>query len=257
MSDFALDQSMSVKGVPNLSSPSKRLPIVTIDGPAGAGKSTAARWLAFTLNFKLIDTGALYRSLALQAIEKNVPLDDGKKLAELCNKLKFQFGNLELPANADKDAIPQLRIYCNEIDVTESIRTPEMGMAASNVSKLPEVRNALLQVQRDFGAEGGIVMEGRDIGTVIFPKANIKFYLEASIESRAARRKLELEQAGVNLSLEQILNETKMRDEQDMNRKTAPLKKAEDAISIDSTSKSFDEVVTEMASKVRDYLRKN
>ncbi len=233
----------------------KRLPIVTIDGPAGAGKSTAARWLAYTLGFKLIDTGALYRSLALQAIDKGIPLDDEKKLAELCSSLKLQFGNLELPSNADKDAIPQLRIFCNEIDVTESIRTPEMGMAASNVSKLPAVREALLQVQRDFGNEGGIVMEGRDIGTVIFPHADVKFYLEASLESRAKRRQSELEAAGVKLSLEQIMKETQARDEQDMNRKIAPLTKAADAIAIDSTSKSFEEVVTDMAFKVRSYLK--
>lgn len=233
-----------------------RLPIVTIDGPAGAGKSTAARWLAYTLGFKLIDTGALYRSLALQAIERGISLDDEAALAELCSKLKFQFGNLELPPNADKDSIPQLRIYCNGIDVTESIRTPEMGMAASNVSKLPAVRNALLQVQRDFGIEGGIVMEGRDIGTVIFPQADVKFYLEASVESRAKRRQMELEQAGAKLSLEQVLKETKARDDQDMNRKIAPLKKADDAIPIDSTSKSFEEVVTDMAHKVRSFLKK-
>ena len=235
----------------------KRLPIVTIDGPAGAGKSTAARWLAYTLSFKLIDTGALYRSLAVQAIERGIPLDDESQLAELCSKLKFQFGGLELPAHSDNDSVPQIRIYCNGIDVTESIRTPEMGMAASNVSKLPAVRQALLQVQRDFGAEGGIVMEGRDIGTVIFPEAEIKFYLEASIEKRAARRQLELEQVGVKLPLEHILKETQTRDEQDMNRNIAPLKKATDAISIDSTSKSFDEVVSEMALRVRDYLRKH
>lgn len=234
---------------------SRRLPIVTIDGPAGAGKSTAARWLAYTLGFKLIDTGALYRSLALQAIEKGISLDDEKKLAELCGNLKFQFGNLELPSNSEKDAIPQLRIYCNEIDVTESIRTPEMGMAASNVSKLPAVRQALLQVQRDFGNEGGIVMEGRDIGTVIFPNADVKFYLEASLESRAQRRQAELEAVGIKLTLDQILKETKARDDQDMNREIAPLIKAKDAISIDSTSKSFEEVVTDMAHTVRNFLK--
>jgi cytidylate kinase len=236
---------------------SVRLPIVTIDGPAGAGKSTAARWLAYTIQFKLIDTGALYRSLALMAMEKNVAFDDEVKLAELCKNLNIQFGNLELPVHPEKDAIPQVKIFCNGIDVTESIRSPEMGMAASNVSKLPAVREALLQVQRDFGAQGGIVMEGRDIGTVIFPEAEVKFYLEASVESRANRRQLELKQAGVDLSYEQILKETKARDDQDMNRKIAPLKKAPDAIVIDSTNKSFDDVVTLMASKVRDHIRKN
>lgn len=233
------------------------LPIVTIDGPAGAGKSTAARWLAYALQFKLIDTGALYRGLALQAMERGINLDDEKKLAELCRNLEFQFGNLELAHNAPPDAVPQLRIFCNEIDVTEAIRTPEMGMAASNVSKLPEVRAALLGVQRDFGKDGGIVMEGRDIGTVIFPKAEIKFYLEASLESRATRRRSELEQAGVSLSFDQIVKETKSRDDQDMNRKTAPLRRAPDAILIDSTNKSFEDVVSFMAAHVRDYLKKH
>ena len=232
-----------------------RLPIVTIDGPAGAGKSTAARWLAYTVQFKLIDTGALYRSLALHAIEKNIALDDEPALANLCANLKFQFGSLEMPGNAEKDAVPQLRIYCNEIDVTQSIRTPEMGMAASNVSKLPAVRSALLQVQRDFGAEGGIVMEGRDIGTVIFPQAEIKFYLEASLESRAKRRQMELQASGVDLPFDHILRETKARDEQDMTRKNAPLRVAADAQLIESTNKTFDEVVTQMASTVRTFIK--
>jgi cytidylate kinase len=237
---------------------SRRLPIIAIDGPAGAGKSTAARWLAYQLNFRLIDTGALYRSLALIALERNVPLDSGPALAALCASLQFQFGTLEKPRGDDlASSIPKLHVYCDGVDVTDAIRTPELGMAASNISKLPEVREALLQTQRDFGLEGGIVMEGRDIGTVIFPKAEIKFYLSASVESRARRRWEELQAAGVKVELEQIVRETQARDDQDMNRAIAPLRKASDAVSIDSTSRSLEEVVNEMAAFVREHLRKS
>lgn len=231
---------------------SQRLPIVAIDGPAGAGKSTAARLLALQLGFRLIDTGALYRSLALQAFERNMALDDGPALAKLCEELKIQFGTLEFVDGPN--SVPKQRVYCNGIDVTDAIRTPEMGLAASNVSKLPEVRKALLDMQHNFGNEGGIVMEGRDIGTVIFPGAELKFFLTASIDSRAQRRVEELTAAGLTVNLEQIKRETKARDEQDMNRATAPLKQASDAILIDSTAKSLDQVVAEMASRVRSYL---
>lgn len=230
----------------------RRLPIVAIDGPAGAGKSTAARLLASQLGFKLIDTGALYRALALQSIERNIDLANGEALAQLAHSLKFQFGTLERQASG----IPKVRVYCNQLDVTDAIRTPELGLAASNVSKYPEVRDALLDIQRRFGDEGGIVMEGRDIGTVIFPNAEIKFFLTASVENRAQRRCEELAAAGHNVNFEQILRETKTRDDQDSNRPVAPLKQAPDAHPIDSTQKNLDEVVAEMAAHVRSYLTK-
>ena len=237
----------------------RRLPIIAIDGPAGAGKSTAARWLAYQLDFRLIDTGALYRALALNALEHNVPLNSGAELATLCRKLKFQFGALEKPhyeeGSSTESSIPKLHVFCDGVDITDAIRTPELGMAASNVSKLPEVREALLGVQRDFGVEGGIVMEGRDIGTVIFPDAEMKFFLSASIESRARRRWEELKLSGVDRDLEQVIRETRARDEQDTNRSHAPLKQAQDATLIDSTSRNLEEVVAEMARHVRDYLK--
>lgn len=245
---------MTLKLVTSEGPPSVRLPIVAIDGPAGAGKSTAARLLAAQLGFKLIDTGALYRSLALQAFDRNIPLDDGPKLAQLCQSIKIQFGTLE--RTHSEEGVPKVRIFCNGLDVTDAIRTPEMGLAASNVSKLPEVRASLLEMQRTFGREGGIVMEGRDIGTVIFPDAEIKFFLTASVENRARRRCEELEAAGIQVKLEQILRETQQRDEQDSTRAVAPLKQAADAQLIDSTSKSLDEVVAEMAHHVRSYLSK-
>jgi len=246
---------MSLKLLPPAERP---LPIVAIDGPAGAGKSTAARWLAYQLNFRLIDTGALYRALALTALEKNIPLNDGPALGKLCSQLNFQFGSLEKSGGTatHTDApIPTLHVYCDGLDVTDAIRSPELGMAASNISKLPDVRHALLGVQRKFGDEGGIVMEGRDIGTVIFPKAELKFFLSASIESRAKRRWEELKVAGIDRDLEMVIRETRARDEQDSNRQHAPLKQADDAILIDSTSKGLDEVVNEMAHTVRVYLK--
>ncbi len=228
---------------------SKRLPIVAIDGPAGAGKSTAARWLAAQLGFRLIDTGALYRSLALTALDRGIALDAGSELASLCADLKFQFGTL-----AKTETVPKLHVYCNGLDVTDQIRTPELGLAASNVSKLPEVRAALLAVQREFGREGGIVMEGRDIGTVIFPDAELKFFLTASVDSRAQRRAEELRATGLDVSVERIRAETIARDEQDSKRPIAPLKQAANAELVDSTNISLEDVVTHMAARVRAWL---
>lgn len=226
----------------------KRLPIVAIDGPAGAGKSTAARLLAYQLGFTLIDTGALYRVLALNAFEHDVDLSDGPALAQLASTLDIQFGKLEIKHVGE---IPSLPVFCNHTEVTTLIRTPELGMAASNVSKLPEVRDALLSLQRRYGEIGGIVMEGRDIGTVIFPDAEVKYFLTASVESRAKRRWDELLAAGINIELDRVVKETQLRDDQDMNRSIAPLKKASDAILIDSTSRVLEDVVHEMATLVR------
>lgn len=230
--------------------PKSSEPIVAIDGPAGAGKSTAARLLAFQFDFVLIDTGALYRSLAMMAMEREISLNDGPALAALCDSLKFQFGKLERTASG----IPRLRIWVNGSEVTDLIRTPELGLAASQVSKHPEVRDALLEVQRAFGRDGGIVMEGRDIGTVIFPHAEIKFYLTASVDSRARRRHEELTQQGIEISLEQIKKETQARDEQDMRREVAPLRQASDAVLIDSSHLTLDQVVAEMASIVKEHM---
>ncbi|MBP7845773.1 MAG: (d)CMP kinase [Proteobacteria bacterium] len=234
------------------------LPIVAIDGPAGAGKSTVARLLAYQLNFILVDTGALYRCLAMQALERNISLNDEKALSDLCSNLSFQFASLEKHrvTHTQGLSIPKLQVYCNGVDVTDSIRSPELGIAASNVSKLPLVRKALLEVQRSFGDKGGIVMEGRDIGTVIFPDAELKFFLTASLESRGSRRLEELKGLGIEKALEQVMKETSMRDEQDRNRAIAPLKQAENAILIDSTDKTLEDVVSQMSKLVRDYLKK-
>jgi cytidylate kinase len=191
-------------------------------------------------------------------MERNIALNDARALGDLCAELHFQFASLEKHRTTHTQglSIPKLQVYCNGLDVTDVIRSPELGLAASNVSKLPEVRQALIQVQRGFGEKGGIVMEGRDIGTVIFPDAEIKFFLTASLESRASRRKEELSLLGIQKDIEMVLKETSMRDEQDKNRSIAPLKQATDAIAIDSTHKSLEEVVGEMSLVVREYLKK-
>ena len=161
------------------------LPIVAIDGPAGAGKSTAARMLAAHLGFILIDTGAIYRCLAHKAIDQNISLQDETQLVLLCSQIQITFGRLEKNFGGGEEGltVPTQKIYCNEIDMSELIRSPEMSLAASLVSKHPGVREALMKMQRDFGEKGGIVMEGRDIGTVIFPDAEVKFFLTADVKS--------------------------------------------------------------------------
>ncbi len=243
---------MSLELVEDESKSKDRLPIVAIDGPAGAGKSTAARLLAYQLGFTLIDTGALYRVVALMAMNEDVEFTDGPALAALTRRLEISFGKLDLRSG---DSVPSLPIFCNGGEITREIRSPELGMAASNISKLPEVRDALLQLQRDFGLSGGIVMEGRDIGTVIFPDAEIKFFLTASVESRAQRRWEELQAIGKEITIDQVIQETRARDDQDTNRTHAPLRQASDAYLIDSTKISLADVVQQMAGIVRETLK--
>jgi CMP/dCMP kinase len=211
--------------------------IVAIDGPAGAGKSTAARLLAARLGYALLDTGAIYRSMALRARERGVAWDDGPGIAALADGIDIAF-NLEGTLN---------RVILNGQDVTAAIRTPEMSDGASRVSALPEVRAALLGLQRRIGADGGVVVEGRDIGTVVFPDAEAKFFLIANADERARRRVAELTAAGKPVDAEQTKAEILARDARDSTRATAPLRKADDAIEIDSSALGPDAVVTLMA----------
>jgi CMP/dCMP kinase len=214
--------------------------IVTIDGPAGAGKSTAARLLAARLRYALLDTGAIYRSMALRARERGVAWDDGPGIAALADGIDIAF-RLEGTVN---------RVTLNGQDVTAAIRTPEMSDGASRVSALPEVRAALLVLQRRIGAAGGVVVEGRDIGTVVFPDAQAKFFLVANADERARRRVAELAVAGKPVDAEQTKAEIIARDTRDSTRATAPLRKADDAIEIDSSTLDPDAVVERMAAVV-------
>jgi len=219
----------------------KRGFVIAIDGPSGAGKSTVARILADRLGYIYIDTGAMYRAVGWQVKRTGVDPADESKLGDLCERSAITIKR----DNNDP------RIYMNGIDVTKEIRTPEMGLLASLVSKSPAVRARLLLLQRELGMRGGVVMDGRDIGTVVFPDADVKFFLDASAEERGKRRYLELKASGMNVDLANVTREIRDRDKQDMGRELAPLKKADDALLIDSTSLGIDEIVDKMLSLIK------
>lgn len=214
--------------------------VIAIDGPSGAGKSTAARLLAKRLGYIYIDTGAMYRAIGWKAKQEGIDPSDEHKLEDLCARSEVTI----------KKKISDPKIYVDGIDVSGEIRTPEMGMMASLVSKSPAVRARLLLLQRELGKNGGVVMDGRDIGTVVFPDANIKFYLDASAEERGRRRYLELKAMGIDVDCSRITREIQDRDRQDSGRELAPLKKADDALLIDSTNLSIEEMLDRMMSSV-------
>jgi CMP/dCMP kinase len=213
--------------------------LITIDGPAGAGKSTVSRRLAEALGYRYVDTGALYRAVALAAMEAGVSPQDDEGLTALLEPLSVQF------ALVDSDT----RLLLNGRDITHRIRTPEISMMASAVSARPVVRSWLLGIQRGMGRERAAVFEGRDMGTVVFPDADVKFFLDASAKVRAVRRYEEMKGPG-SPGLEEIEADMVRRDRNDSSRKIAPLRAAGDAIRIDSSSLSITEVVEAMIREV-------
>jgi len=213
--------------------------IITIDGPAGAGKTTVSRMLADRLGYKYIDTGALYRGVALEAMSAGLNSDDDKGLEKLCRSLKMKFVT----------GGQGLRLLSNDSDITDKIRTTEITMFASAASARPVVRAYLLEVQREMGREKGVVFEGRDMGTVVFPDADIKFYLDASPKTRALRRHRELA-AKSSQTLEDVERDMQKRDEDDSSRDVAPLRPAKDAIIIDSTDLAIKAVVESILSHI-------
>ena len=212
--------------------------IVAIDGPAGAGKSTVARQLARRLGFAMIDTGAIYRSVALAARRAGIEWDDDEGLRKLLDD------GLGLALLSEPDSLEQ-RVLLHGQDVTQAIRTPEITRGASVVSARPVVREKLLGLQRSLGLEAprGAVLEGRDIGTVVFPDAPVKFFLTASDEARAQRRHAELAEKGLHVPLQEVLADQRRRDKDDRERVIAPLRAASDAITIDTTGLDLNEVV--------------
>ena len=224
----------------NKTKSSKRL-VITIDGPAGAGKTTVSRALADRLGYKYIDTGALYRGVAYKAISEGLSYDDDMGLESMCADLRLKFVRMN----------KELRLISSDSDITNLIRTRKVTMFASAVSARPVVRKYLFALQRDMGREKGVVFEGRDMGTVVFPDADIKFFLDASHQTRALRRYREMEPK-TSQSLKEVENDMKQRDENDSSRKLAPLKPAEDAEIIDSTDISASEVVELMLSYIEE-----
>lgn len=207
--------------------------IVAIDGPAGAGKSTVAARVARELDFQLVDTGALYRAVAHEALERGIDTDDAEAVADLASRLEFEF---ETTSDANV-------LYCEGEPKGEEIRTAEVSQRTSVISSYSEVRDALLEVQREIGHAEPSVLEGRDIGTVVFPDADVKVYLTASAEERARRRLEQLDEQGESAEYEEVLREMRERDERDQSREVAPLREAADAVRIDSTDHSISEVV--------------
>ncbi|MGO2241555.1 MAG: (d)CMP kinase [Halomonas sp.] len=210
-----------------------RVPVLTIDGPGGAGKGTISCLVAERLGWHLLDSGALYRLTAQAAIKHDVAVDDEVALARLAEQLDVAF--------PIKDGRPRTMLEGD--DVGQIIRTEDAGGRASQVAALPLVRQALLQRQRDFCQAPGLVADGRDMGTVVFPDAPLKIFLTASADERARRRYLQLQEAGVDASLSSLLTEIQARDARDMQRSVAPLKPADDAITLDTTRLSIPEVV--------------
>lgn len=215
--------------------------VVAIDGPAGAGKSTVSRMLARELGFALLDTGAIYRSVALAASRREIAWDDHAGLAALAGRLDLAF----------RSSPEGNRTICDGEDVSEAIRTPDISQGASKVSAVPGVRSALLELQRRIARQGSLVAEGRDVGTVVFPHAQAKFFLTAGDEERARRRAKELVERGHTAAIEEVLAEMKERDARDQGRAVAPLARAPDAVEIDSGGLSPTEVVARMANIVR------
>jgi cytidylate kinase len=212
--------------------------VVAIDGPSGAGKSTVGRALADRLGYVFLDTGAMYRALALKAVRQGVPLDDGAALGALAARTSIEL-------------VPGGRgVVLDGEDVSAAVRTQEVTAASSRISVHPAVRRELVARQREIGRRGGVVMDGRDIGTAVFPDADVKFYVDADPRQRAARRLEELQRAGVQSDLDTIEGEIRARDHADSTRRDSPLTRAKDALVLDTTAHTADEVLERMLAAV-------
>ena len=211
--------------------------IIAIDGPSGAGKSTVAKAVARKLGFSCLDTGAMYRAIAWRAVQDGIALDDDGGLGAIARTYDIAFGHVE------GDPVPR-RVFIGDDEVTDAIRTAEIDRAVSPVSAAPSVREALVDQQRRIGRAGDYVVEGRDIGTVVFPEAEVKVFLTASDEERAHRRVRQNVDRGIgSIDYEEVLEDLRRRDERDSSRATSPLRPADDAVMIDSTGHFIEEVI--------------
>jgi cytidylate kinase len=211
---------------------------IAIDGPAGSGKSTVARRVAAMLGYLYLDSGAMYRAVALKALQQNIPLDDHARLESLTRDTHIE---LKAPTREQETAGLKNRVFLDGREVTLEIRTPEVAQAASRLATIAGVRQILVAEQQRAGQGGGVVMEGRDIGTVVFPNAELKIFLEASPEVRAERRWMEHEEKGEHLSLTEVLAEVRERDKRDRERRVSPLVRAVDAVLVDNTALGIEE----------------
>ena len=211
---------------------------ITIDGPAGSGKSSVARLVAGMLGYLYLDSGAMYRALALKALRRKVPLDDERQLEKLAQETHIE---LKPPTPEQERAGVKNRVFLDGEEVTDAIRTAEVAQAASRLATIAGVRKVLVAEQQRAGAGGGVVMEGRDIGTVVFPRAELKIFLDAAPEVRAERRWKEHQEKGDDVTLAQVVEEVRERDKRDRERKVSPLVRAEDAVLVDNTAMDAEE----------------
>lgn len=216
------------------------IPVLTIDGPSGAGKGTVSRVVAKRLGWHYLDSGSIYRSLAIAVLKQNVELTDVPEIVKVAQSMALEF-----------ECNDELVVKLNGEDITSQLGLESTGNAASIVAVLPEVRGALLQKQKDFKKMPGLVADGRDMGTVVFPDAEIKVFLTASAAERAQRRYKQLIEKGIDANLALLTNEIEERDRRDMERKTAPLSMASDALYIDSSNMTIDEVIEEVLNLIR------
>lgn len=219
--------------------------VIAIDGPAASGKSTTAKLVAARLGYLHIDTGAMYRAITLKVLRSGLQGFYSKRIAELVSNTSIELQ----PVNGS------LKILLDGEDVSESIRSPEVTTAVSSVSSIRQVRQVLVNEQRRIGKQGGVVLEGRDIGTVVFPDADLKIFMIASIEARAVRRQRELRQNGIETNLETLKGEIRQRDEKDSTRDESPLKKADDAIELDTSDMTIEQQVEFVVRKAQERLK--
>lgn len=205
--------------------------VIAIDGPAGSGKGTVSKILATKLNYVYIDTGAMYRAIAYMALKNNI-LDDEEKIVDLAKNSKIEFKNN--------------KVFINNIDVTDNIRTIEVSKITSPISSIVKLREVLVEMQRNMAKNSNIIMEGRDITTVVFPNANVKIYLDANLEERARRRYNEMIEKGISTTYEEVLDNISQRDYNDMHKEVGSLTRVKDSIYIDSTNMSIDDVVNQI-----------
>ena len=218
--------------------------IITVDGPSGVGKSTAARGLAKRLGFLYLDTGAMYRAFGLKTLEMGIPFADRRALERLASRTEVSFR---------VDPGHRIRVLLDGADVTELIRSPEVSEAASKVATIPGVRRALVRQQQALGAQGRVVAEGRDTGTVVFPDAPLKFFLTANLAERARRRHSDLASAGHQASYAQVVREVERRDRRDRERSASPLRVAQGAIRIDNSNLKSAKVIATMVDYVQQF----